>query len=73
MSTTYTTAQLAALKAAHARGVVTVRGADGSTVTYASLSDMARAIAAIEAELVATGAIAAPTTPAVRYAAWDRG
>ena len=72
MSTSFTTTQLATIKAAYARGVTQVRQGDQS-VQYDSLDAMARVIAAIEAELVATGAITAPTTPPVRYATWDRG
>ena len=73
MSTSYTTTQLGTLKAAYARGVTEVTSPDGSRIRYADLDAMARAIAAIEAELVATGALAAAVQPAVRYAIWDRG
>jgi hypothetical protein len=67
MSTSFTITQLAALKAAYARGVTEVTAADGSRVRYAGLDEMARAIAAIEAE------IAPAAAPVVRYAVWDRG
>lgn len=40
----YTADQLATLRAAYASGVTEVRDADGRTVRYGSLADLARAI-----------------------------
>lgn len=43
----YTADQLANLRAAYAQGVTEVRDADGRTVKYASMADLARAISSL--------------------------
>lgn len=50
----YTSDQLAALRAAYASGVTEVRDADGRTVRYGSLGDLSRAIATLEREVEGT-------------------
>lgn len=55
----YTAEQLAALKAAAAKGVRTVT-VDGHSVTYASVSEMLRMIAVMEKELAAAAGTARP-------------
>lgn len=52
--TAYTQAQLDALRAAAASGVLTVRYADGKSVTYQSLSDIRALIKTMEIQLAGT-------------------
>lgn len=47
----FTQSQLEKLEAAYARGVLSVREANGNTVTYASLESMDKAIQKIRTEL----------------------
>lgn len=61
----YTQTQLAALKAAVAKGVRSV-SYDGQTVTYASISEMLRVISVIERELNAGAS-------RTHYPSFDRG
>ena len=62
--TTYTHAQLTALKAAVARGTKSV-SYDGNTVVYHSVSEMLKLIAVIEREL-------APARSRVHYPVFER-
>lgn len=66
----YTSDQLATLKAAYASGVRRVKYADGKEVEYNTMRDMAAAIALIERDLAqqASGARVTHTT-----ATYDRG
>ncbi|NKC33491.1 phage head-tail joining protein [Falsiroseomonas selenitidurans] len=69
---TFTVAQLAAMKAQYARGVLRVTTPDGTTVQYESLDALGRAISQVEAELVNAGLLTPPGGPALRYGVWDR-
>lgn len=66
----FTSEQLATLKAAYASGVQRVKYADGKEVQYNTMRDMAAAIALIERDLAqqASGARVTHTT-----AIYDRG
>lgn len=57
----YTTAHLAAIRAAIATGELSV-SIDGRTVTYHSKGDLIKAERHIESKLAAAGAVARPVT-----------
>ena len=61
----YTHEQLAALKAAAAKGVKTI-SYDGQTATFPSVAEMLKLIAVIEREL-------SPRRPRVHYPTFERG
>lgn len=50
----FTTTDLAAVDAAIASGELTIRAADGKTVTYRSMDELLKARAVMQAELAAT-------------------
>jgi hypothetical protein len=67
----FTVAQLNALEAAIGTGELTV-SFEGRTVTYRSMSELMKARDTVRAELQASGALAADTTPRRSYARFDK-
>ena len=60
----YTAAQVTDLRRAIASGALTVRNANGETVTYRSLTEMRSILATMEAEV---GAVTRPKVGVVQY------
>lgn len=67
----YTTTQLTRLETAMASGILTVE-IDGVRTTYQSLADMRRQRDLMQAELIAAGALTAPTLPRRSVAVFTR-